>query len=192
MLTNGFSSSQVWMWELDHKENWAPKNWCFWMVVLEKTLESPLDCKIKLVSSEYSLEGLVLKLKLQYFWPPDVKTWLIWKCWERLKAGGEGDDSGWDGWMASLTWVWASSRSWWWTGKTGVLQSMVLQRAGHDCETELTLCRPRPNKHNILWGWYYYYYYYYTKSTGKKKIWLTLIRKNVEKSELHRSHLLFF
>ena len=68
----GFSSSHVWMWELDHKESWAPKNWCFWTVVLEKTLESPLDCKeIKLVlqeiSPEYSLEGLMLKLKLQSF-----------------------------------------------------------------------------------------------------------------------------
>ena len=66
--TNGFSSSHVWMWELDHKESWAPKNWCFWTVVLEKTLESPLDCKeIKLVNSEYLLEGLMLKMKLQYF-----------------------------------------------------------------------------------------------------------------------------
>ena len=61
-------------------------------------------------------------------------------CWERLKAGGEGDDRGWDGWMASLTrwtWVWASSGSWWWTGKPGVLQSMGLQRVGHDWGTEL-------------------------------------------------------
>ena len=66
--TNGFSSSHVWMWELDHKESWAPKNCCFWTVVLEKTLESPLDFKeIKLVNSECSLEGLMLKLKLQYF-----------------------------------------------------------------------------------------------------------------------------
>ena len=68
----GFSSSHVWMWKLDHKEGWAPKNWCFWTVVLEKTLESPLDCKIKPVNlkeinPEYSLEGLMLKLKLQYF-----------------------------------------------------------------------------------------------------------------------------
>jgi len=56
-------------------------------------------------------------------------------CWERLKVGGEGDNSGWDGWMASLTqwtWVWASSRSWWWTGKTGVLQSVGSQRVVHD------------------------------------------------------------
>jgi len=69
----GFSSSHVWMWELDYKESWVPKNWCFWTVVLEKTLESPLDCKdIKPVKpkgnqSWYSLEGLMLKLKLQYF-----------------------------------------------------------------------------------------------------------------------------
>ena len=69
----GFSSSHVSMWELDHKEGWAPKNWCFWTVVLEMTLESPLDCKetkqsiLKEIRTEYSLEGLMLKMKLQYF-----------------------------------------------------------------------------------------------------------------------------
>ena len=69
----GFSSSHVWMWELDYKESWALKNWCFWTVVLEKTLESPLDCKeiqsvfLKQISPWRSLEGLMLKLKLQYF-----------------------------------------------------------------------------------------------------------------------------
>ena len=68
----GFSSGRVWMWELDYKEIWAPKNWCFWAVVLEKTLESPLDCKeiqpvLKEISPGCSLEGLMLKLKLQYF-----------------------------------------------------------------------------------------------------------------------------
>ena len=69
----GFSSSHVWMWELDHKEGWAPKNWCFRTVLLEKTLESPLDFKrsnqsiLKVINPEYSLEGLMLKLKLQYF-----------------------------------------------------------------------------------------------------------------------------
>ena len=63
----GFSSSHVWVWELDHKESCMLNNWCFWTVILEKTLESPLDCKIKPVSPEYSLEGLMLKLKLQYF-----------------------------------------------------------------------------------------------------------------------------
>ena len=69
----GFTSSYVWMWELEYKEPWAPRNWCFWTVVLEKTLESPLDCKeiqptiLKEISHECSLEGLMLKLKLQHF-----------------------------------------------------------------------------------------------------------------------------
>ena len=64
-----FSSSHVWMWQLDYKESWVMKNWCFWTVVLEKTLESPLDSKelLKEISPEYSLEGLMLKLKLQFF-----------------------------------------------------------------------------------------------------------------------------
>ena len=69
----GFSSSHVWRWELDYTESWAPKNWCFWTVVLKKTLDNPLECKeinqsiLKEISPEYSLEGLMLKLKLQYF-----------------------------------------------------------------------------------------------------------------------------
>ena len=130
-------------WELDHNEGWAMKKWCFWTVVLEKTLESPLDCKeIQPVNpkgnqSWYSLEGLMLKLKLQYFGHLMQRTdsW----CWESVKAG-EGDDRGWTGWMASptqWTWVWASSSSCWWTGKPGVLQSMGSQRVGHDWGTEL-------------------------------------------------------
>ena len=75
-------------------------------------------------------------------WPPDVKSWLIWKdsdAGKELRAV-EGDDGGWDGWMASptrWTWVWASSGSWWWTGKPGVLLSMGLQRVGHNWATEL-------------------------------------------------------
>ena len=76
----GFSSGHIWMWELDCKESWAPKNWCFWTMVLEKTLKSPLDSKeiqpaiLKEISPEYSLEGLMLKLKLQYF------GHLIWRA----------------------------------------------------------------------------------------------------------------
>ena len=108
----GFSSSHVWMWELDHKESWVWKNWCFWTVVLEKTLESPLDCKeINLVnpkdiSPDSSLEGQLLKLKLQYFGhlirelSHQKRPW----CWKRLKAEGEENDRELDGWMASLTW----------------------------------------------------------------------------------------
>ena len=124
----GFSSSHVWMWELNYKESWVLKNWCFWTVVLEKTLESPWTAKrynqpiLKEISPEYSLEGLMLKMKLQYLatWCEELTHWKSPWCWERLKAGGEEGDRGWDVWMASptwWTWVWVSSRSWWWTGK---------------------------------------------------------------------------
>ena len=74
-------------------------------------------------------------------WCEELTHWKRAWCWERLKAGGEGDDRGWDGWMESptwWTWVWASSGSWWWTGRPGVLQSMGWQRVGHDWATELT------------------------------------------------------
>ena len=111
----GFSSSHIWMWESDCEEVWAPKNWCFWTVVLQKTLESPLDCKgiqpvhSKAISPGCSLEGMMLKLKLQYFGHL-MRRLTHWKrlcCWEGLGAGGEGDDRGWDGWMASPTqWTW--------------------------------------------------------------------------------------
>ena len=115
----GFSSGHVWMWELDYKESWVLKNWCFWTVVLEKTVESPLDCKeIQPVhpKGDQSLKGLMLKLKFQYFghWCEELTHLKIPWCWERLKAGGEGDDREWDGWMESLTqrtWVWVNSRS---------------------------------------------------------------------------------
>ena len=85
----------------------------------------------------------MLKLKLQYFGHLMSKADSLGKkpwCWERLKVGGEGDDRGWAGWMASLaqwTWVWVDSRSWWWTGRPGVLQFMGLQRVGQDWATEL-------------------------------------------------------
>ena len=73
-------------------------------------------------------------------WWEELTPWKRPWCWERLKAGGEGDNRGWDGWMASptqWTWVWVSSRSWWWTGKPGVLQSMGSQRVGHNWVTKL-------------------------------------------------------
>ena len=82
----GFSSSHVWMWELDHKEGWAPKNGCFWTVVLEKTLESPLDCKeIKSVVNPKGNESWIFigrtdaEIETAILWPPDAKNWLIWK-----------------------------------------------------------------------------------------------------------------
>ena len=107
--------------------------WC-WIRLLRvpRTARSNQSI-LKEINPEYSLEGLMLKL--QYFghlmWR--ANSWRPW-CLERLKAGGEGDDRGWDGWMASLiqwSWVWA----WWRTGKPGVLQSMGSQRVGHDWET---------------------------------------------------------
>ena len=124
------------MWELDHKEGWAPKNWCFWTVVLEKTLESLLDCKkIKPVHPKGNQSWIFIgRTDAEAETPNSLATWCKqlthWKrpwCWERLKAGGERDDRGWDGWTASSTgwtWVWVGSESWWWTGKHGVLQSM--------------------------------------------------------------------
>ena len=102
---------------------------------------------LKEIRSEYPLEGLMLKLKLQYFGHLMWKELTHWKrpwCWERLTAGGEGDDRGWGGWMASLTqwtWVWVNFGSWWWTGRPGVLQSMGSQRVGHDWATELNWCK---------------------------------------------------
>ena len=94
------------------------------------------------ISPECSLEGLMLKLKLQYFstWCEELTHLKRPWCWERLKAGGEGDDRGWDGWMAKptqWTWVWVNSRSRWWTGSPHVLQSMGSERVRHDWATEL-------------------------------------------------------
>ena len=158
----GFSSGHVWMWELDYKESWAQKNWCFWTVVLEKTLESPLDSRrsnqaiLKEISPEYSLEGLMLKLKLQYVGhlmrraDSFEETLMVGK----IEAGGEGDDRGWDGWMASPTqWtrVWVDSGSWWWTGRPGVLWFMGSQRVGHNWATELNWTEDR--KEVGMRGW---------------------------------------
>ena len=135
------------MWELDCEEGWAPKNWCFWTVVLEKTLESPLDWRsnqsiLKEISPGCWLEGVMLKLKLQYF---GHLMWRVDSLERTLMLGGirgrrRRDDRGWDGWKTSptqWTWVWVNSRSWWWTGRPGVLLFMGWQRIGHDWATEL-------------------------------------------------------
>ena len=115
----GFSSNHGWVWELDHNESWVPKNWCFWIVVLEKTLVSPLDCRIsnqsilKEISPESSLEGMILKLKLQYFGHLMGRTDSLEKTLMlgKTKGSKRRGHRGWDGWMVSLTWwtlVWAS------------------------------------------------------------------------------------
>ena len=135
------------MWELDHKEGWVLKNWCFWTVVLEKTL-NPLDCKDQTSQSQRKLTLKIHWKNRCWSWSSNtLATWWEelnhWRrpwCWEGLKAGGEGEDRGWDGWVASTTgwtWVWASSESRWWTWKPGVLQSMGSQSITPDWRTEL-------------------------------------------------------
>ena len=117
-----FSSSHVWIWELNHKEGRAPKNWCFQIMVLEKTLESLLNSKeIKPVNPKGSQSWIFIgrtdvEAESPLLWPPDVKSWLIGKeawCWERMKAKGEEGGRGRAGWIASLTqwtWIWANFR----------------------------------------------------------------------------------
>ena len=103
---------------------------CFWIVVLKKTLESPLDCKIKKKSNlnihwkDWCWSRSCISLAT---WCKELTHWKRPWCWKRLKAGGKGDDRGWNCWMASPAWwtcIWASSGNWWWTEKPGVLQSM--------------------------------------------------------------------
>ena len=119
----GFSNSHVWIWELDHKESWALKNWCFWIVVLEKILGSPLDCKeIKPIHPKGDQSWILIgrtdaEAEAPILWSPDAKNWLTgkdpdarkdWKWEEKWMTGR-------DGWMSSptrWTWVWASSGSW--------------------------------------------------------------------------------
>ena len=132
-----FPSSHVWMWELDYKESWAPKNWCFWTVVLEKALESALDCKeIQPVNSKGNQPWIFIgttdaKAEALIFQPPDVKNWLTGEDPEAGKDWGQEEKRAWDGWMASSTqwtWVWANSGREWRTGKPGVLQAMGSHR----------------------------------------------------------------
>ena len=135
-------------------ESWTVKNaecrkidafelWC-WRRLLRvpRTAKRSNQSILKEISPECSLEGLMLKLKLQYFghlmWRADSleETLML----GGIRGGGEGDDSGWDGWMTSLTqwiWVWVNSGSWWWTGRPGVLRFMGLQRVGYDWMTGL-------------------------------------------------------
>ena len=151
----GFSNSHLWMWELDYKESWEQKYWCFWTLVLEKTLESPLDCKeIQPVNLKGNQSWIFIgrtdaEAETPIFWPPDAKNWLIgkdpetgkdWRQEEKRSGKGqfsfqsqrktEDETVGCHHW-----WFWASS-GWWWTGKPGVLQSMGSQRVRHDWATE--------------------------------------------------------
>ena len=131
-----------------NKESWAPKNWCFWTVVLEKTLESPLDSQeIQPVNRKGNQSWIFIgrtdaetNSNTSATWCKEPTHWKRPWCWERLKAGGERDDRGWDCWMASptqWTWVWVDSGSWWWTGMPGMLRFMGSQIVIHDWATEL-------------------------------------------------------
>ena len=134
-------------------ENWTIKKaerqrtdafelWCWRRLLrIPWTARRSNQSILKEISPEYSLEGLMLKLKLQYFGHLMQRTDLSEKTLMlgRLNVGGEGDDRGWDGWMVSptqWTWIWVNSGSWWWTGRPGMLQSTWLQRVGQDWVTE--------------------------------------------------------
>ena len=112
------------MWELDHREGWAPKNWCFQVVVLGKTLKNPLDSKEMKPVHPKGNQHWIFTGKTD----AEAEAPILWPwCWERLRAGEEGDNRRWDGWTASptwWTWVWASFRRQWWTGKPGVLHAV--------------------------------------------------------------------
>ena len=149
----GFSSSHVSMWELDCEESWAPKNGCFWTAVLEKTLESPLDCKeIQPVHPKGDQSWVFIgrtdvEVETPILWSPDAKSWLIWKDPDAGKDWGQEEKgmTGWDGWIASpsqWTWVWVDSGSWWWTRRPGVLWFMVSQMS--DTTEWLNWTEPSP------------------------------------------------
>ena len=145
---HGSSSSHVWMWELDHKEGWVLKNWCFQTVVLEKTLESPLDCKeIKPVNPKGNPPWIFTgrtdaKAEARLLWPPNMKSWLIGKDFDCGKDRGQGEKkaavdemAGGQHWLNGRG-VWANSGRKWTTGKPGALQFTGSQRTGHNVATE--------------------------------------------------------
>ena len=138
-------------WTLKKAEHWRIDAFELWH--WRRLLRVPWTAKrsnqsiLKEINSACLLEGLMLKLKLQYFGH-------LMQSWEILRAGGEGDNGGWDGWMASptrWTWVWVNSRSWWWTRKPGVLWFMGSQRVRHNWLTELMTDWCKRNIYNNAW-----------------------------------------
>ena len=134
-----FSSSHVWMWELDHKECWAPKNWCFCTVVLKKTLESPLDCKqIKSVDPKGNQCWIFIgrtdvEAETPVLWPSDVKSQFIGKDPDARKIESRRKrrrkSMRWLDDMTQWTWVWESFRRWWRTGKPGMCNPWGCKRS---------------------------------------------------------------
>ena len=138
-----FSSGHVWMWEVNCEESRVLKNWCFWAVVLEKTLESPLDCKeIQPVHPEGNQSWVFIgrtdtEAETPILWPSHAKSWLIGKDPDAGRDWGQEEKGMTEDEMSGWTWVWVNSGSWWWTWRPGVLQFMWSQRVGHDWVTEL-------------------------------------------------------
>ena len=141
-----FSSSHVWMWQLEHREVLVLKNWCFELWYWRRLLRIPLIAKrsiqsiLKEINSEYSLESLMLNLNLHYSGDllEEPTHWKVPWCWESLRTGRE-DYKGWNVWMVSLTqwaWVWGIPERWWSTGKPDILQCIGSQSVRHDWVTE--------------------------------------------------------
>ena len=157
-----FSNSYVWIWDLDYKAEHqiidAFELWC-----LRRLLRVPWTARrsnqsiLKEISPDHSLEGLMLKRNSNTLatWCEELTHLKRPWCWVRLKAGGEGDDRGWDSWMASPTqwrWVWVNSGSWQWTGRPGVLQSVGSPRVRHDWATDLNwMCVNCSAVSNSVW-----------------------------------------
>ena len=140
----------------EHRKSDAFELWC-WRKLLRVSWPARRSNQsvLKEISPGCSLEGLMLSWNSSTL-ATSCEELIHWKrpwCWEGLGAGGEGDDRGWDGWMASLTqwtWVWVNSRSWWWTGRPGVLWFMGLQSVRHDWATELNWCVRHLCKYTII------------------------------------------
>ena len=156
------------MWELNHKEGWVLKNWCFQTVVLEKSLESPLNCKeIKKKKPKNKNRSILKEINPEFHWKnwcwswssnslatwwEDVTHWRRPWGWEKLTAGGEGSDRGWDGWVASLspwTWVWANSGIHWRIGKSVCCSPWDLKES----DTTLWPNRNKTTSTGILHQW---------------------------------------
>ena len=149
------------MWELDCEESWVPKNWCSWSVVLEKTLESSLDCKkIQPVHPTGDLSWVFVgrtdaEAGTPILWPPHVNSWLIGKDPDGGRDWGQEEkrttENEMVGWHHRLYGVWVNSGSWWWAGRPGVLRFVGSQRVGHDWATELNWTELKNNLIGSAW-----------------------------------------
>ena len=138
---------------------------------------------LKEISPEYSLKDWCWNWNSNTLatWCEELTHWKRPWCWEGLGAGGEGEDRGWDGWMASSTrwaWVWASSRSWWWTGKPGVLQSLSLRRVGHDWVTKLNCENTRGDKDTLKFLNFTFYIWVFNLPGHNFCVWCKVLQSN--------------